>query len=125
LPYRNNLFFVDRNKLENRINANPEYGIVKITFFRPSRLGNHVGISNSSGDNGSVEYFFINNGDTIINRYGNNFGRIPKSIECLGKTFLVAFNSKNPKDNRILVDKPINDSTDFDILELTGKNPIY
>lgn len=116
----------ERNKIENRINSNHKFSIGKITRFRPSRLGNPVGITNTTGDSGLVEYFFVNNGDTIINSYGNNFGKIPKSNECLGKKYLVVFNSNNPKESRILVDKPINDSIDFHnyIKEFEGRKVI-
>jgi hypothetical protein len=119
-------FLYERNKIENRINSNPEFSIGKITYFRPSRSGNPVGITNSSGDNGSVEYFFVQNEDTIINRYGNNFGKIPESADCLGKKYMVVFNSNNPKESRILVDKPINDSVDFHnyIKEFEGRKVI-
>jgi hypothetical protein len=119
-------FLNERSDKKRRINADPNFAIGRILSFRPYREGNYLFRSYTANDKGWIEFYYVFKGDTIKNGYDSFGGRIPEKCDCIGKLYLVVFNPNNLMESRILIDKPINDSLDFDnyILEFIGKKPI-
>lgn len=119
-------FLYERNKIENRINSNHDFAIGGIVSFRPYEAGNYIMRSYTAKDKGWIDFYFIFQGDTVKNGYDSFEAEIPENCDCIGKNYLVVFNSNNPKESRILIDKPIYDSIDFHnyIKEFGGRKVI-
>lgn len=105
-------FNIKEKKGNERIMSNTQYAVGEVLKYDPGNSQSIPGYSTARSP--FVEYNYKVEEQIITNFNTRSSTNLPDEGVVAGQRYLVVYNADKPEESRILFDKPIHDSADFD-----------